>query len=488
MSTDLAWKPHAGPQEFSLRQPAQVFETLYGGARGGGKTEAGIVWISEPIDHPRYNGLVLRKNSKDLSDWIRRSKWMLRSTGIDVAYNPPILRFPSGANINTGHLKDERAIDQYQGQEFHRMLLEELTQISTEDRYLQLLSSCRSTVPGISPQVFATTNPGGVGHAWVKSRFVDVGPPNTPYYDEVTGLWRIFVPSTVDDNPTLKKLDPDYIKRIEALKGVDPMLYRAWRYGDWDVFIGQMFNEWRSPKHVAYSIPSWINLNQCQRIACFDWGYTNPACMLWLAVTPPDQYGNQYVFVYREIYITEKDANWWGKTMRTFFEHDKISYCVLPHDCFSVKGDSVTIADTIQKWAPDMPIKRGSTLVANARMNRAAVTHQVLADGPSGVPFMQVLASCKNLIRTMPLLVRDDTNPEAVDKRGEDHSYDALSMGLVSLVEEGSYSTPILRDQGQRLELPRQWAAGQAGDDIKTGNFWDELRKSGYNNNDNAEF
>lgn len=480
------WKPHEGPQEFSLMQPPDVFETLYGGARGGGKTEAGIIWISEPVEHPRYNGLVLRKNSKDLTDWIRRSKWMLRSTGIDVAYNPPILRFPSGANINTGHLKDERAIDQYQGQEFHRMLLEELTQISTQDRYLQLLSSCRSTIPGLSPQVFATTNPGGIGHAWVKARFIDVGQPNIPFQDPDTGLYRIFIPSTIDDNPTLQALDPQYVKRIEALKNADPMLYRAWRYGDWDVFIGQMFNEWRRDRHVISALPTGLNLDACTRIMCFDWGYTNPACMLWLAVTPPDQNGVQFVFVYREVYVTEKTAEEWGKMLRVFHQYDKVDYCVLPHDCFSVKSDEMTIAKVIQKWVPDLSIREGRTLVREARMHRAAITHQLLSESPYGRPYLQVLGNCTNLIRTLPLLVREDNNPEVVDKRGEDHAFDALSMGLMTLSDDGVYRQPILRGQ-VTLSLPKQWSSDQDGN-LGTGNFWDELRQSKQVNDTSAEF
>lgn len=479
------WRAHAGPQEYSLRMPPWIFEELYGGARGGGKTEAGIIWISEPIAIPRYNGLVLRKNAKDLSQWVRRTKWMLRSTGIDVAYNPPILRFPSGAIIETGHLKDERAIDQYQGGEYHRMLLEELTQISSVDRYLQLLSSCRSTVDGLTPQVFATSNPGGIGHAWVKARFIDVGSPNEVYFDRETELARIFIPSTIDDNPTLKEKDPQYIKRIEALKAVDPDLYKAWRFGDWDVFIGQMFAEWRRPKHVIEELPYGLQLQNCRRIMCFDWGYANPACMLWLAVTPPDANGVQRIFVYREIYVTEKTAEEWGKMLRVFNQYDKVEYAVLPHDCFSVKSDEMTIAKTIQKWVPDLAIREGRTLVADARMHRAAITHQTLADSPNGVPYMQVLGVCTNLIRTIGMLVRDENNPEVVDKRGEDHAYDALSMGLMSLVDDGYYHTPVLRDKVQ-LQVPSQWASDPTGN-LATSNFWAELRQSKVENDSQAE-
>lgn len=486
MAETATWKPHEGPQEFSLMQPADVFETLYGGARGGGKTEAGIVWISEPIDHPRYQGLVVRRNADDLSDWVRRSKWMLRATGLETAYKPPIFRFPSGAIVVTGHLKDAEAYTKYQGHEYHRILIEELTQIPTEDRYLQLISSCRSTVDGLDPQVFSTTNPGNVGHGWVKRRFIDPGQPNVPFTDPETGMNRIFIPSTIDDNPTLKEKDPNYVKRIEALKKVDPMLYRAWRFGDWDVFIGQMFGEWRREKHVLTALPPGLKLQDCRRVMAFDWGYSNPACMVWLAVTPPDRNGVQFVYCYREVYVTEKSAEQWGKMLKVFNQYDPVEYAVLPHDCFARKHDENTVASTIAKWCPELSIKEGRTLVTDARANRAAMTHQMLSDSPYGIPYLQILANCTNLIRTLPELVRDDGNPEVVDKNGEDHSFDALSLGLVTLQEDGYYNAPILRHQVQ-LKIPRQWAADDTGN-LATGNFWEDLRKSRQVNDTNAEF
>lgn len=480
------WRPHAGQQEFALMQPSDIFEELFGGARGGGKTEAGIIWISEPIDHPRYQGLVVRRNAEDLSDWVRRAKWMLRGTGIETAYKPPVLRFPSGAIVVTGHLKDDKSFTKYQGHEYHREMIEELNQISKEDLYLQLTSSCRSTIDGLTPQVFATTNPGGVGHAWVKARFVDVAPPNTPFEDPVTGLMRIFIPATMDDNPTLMQKDPQYVRRIEALKSIDPQLYKAWRYGDWDVFVGQMFNMWRKEKHVLMGLPEGIQLKDCRRIMCYDWGYTNPACMIWLAITPPNATGEQHIIAYREVYINEKTAEQWGKMLRVFCQYDPVEYAVLPHDCFSVKSDEHTIADVIQKWVPDLQIREGRTLVAEARMHRAAITIQMLSDAPSGRPYLQVLASCINLIRTLPGLVRDEHNPEVVDKRGEDHAFDALSLGLITAQDDGFYQLPLLRATTQ-LSIPSQWSSDPTGQ-LATGNFWEELRQSKQVSDTRAEF
>ena len=100
------WHPHP-KQEFALRQ--NVYELLYGGSRGGGKTDSGLVWLTEHINNPRFRGLVIRKNADDLSDWLDRAYFMYKLLGVKIAYRPAVLTFPSGAVIRTGHLKDDQA-------------------------------------------------------------------------------------------------------------------------------------------------------------------------------------------------------------------------------------------------------------------------------------------------------------------------------------------------------------------------------------------
>src|SRR5206468_1192564 len=94
--------------------------------------------------------------------------------------NPPEIRFPTGGIIRIGHLKDANAYQKYQGHEYPRILNEELTQIPSEDRYKRLISSCRSTIPELRPQVFNTTNPDGPGFDWVKKRWNLHGTPTNP--------------------------------------------------------------------------------------------------------------------------------------------------------------------------------------------------------------------------------------------------------------------------------------------------------------------
>src|SRR3990167_9541962 len=278
------WHPYP-KQEEALKRAE--YEILYGGARGGGKTDTGLVWlIGESFEpnkplllHPRYRALVIRKNAEDLSDWIDRAYRFFSGFGVDIAYKPAVLRFPSGAVIRCGHLKDDQSYTKYLGQEFPRILLEELTQIPFEKRYLQLIASCRSTIPEIPPQVFATTNPGGVGHKWVKERFVDPAPAGIRFVDKNIGRSRIFIPATVDDNPTLVKSDPKYISMLEGLKETDVDLWKAWRLGDWNIFAGQYFREFRIRLHTCNPFEPKSSF---VKFAGIDWGYA-PRPFVFLA-------------------------------------------------------------------------------------------------------------------------------------------------------------------------------------------------------------
>jgi len=236
--TKIHWKPHKRQEIALIRAQEGIDELLYGGARGGGKTDAGQIWLIEPkyIKHPRYRALVVRKNADDLSDWIDRAEQMYAPLGAVRTGLPATFTFPSGAKIKTGHLKDKGAYTKYQGHEYQKQLIEELTQIPIEGNYEKLLGSCRSTVKGLKAQLFATTNPDGDGHEWVKERFDCENQDEIPreFFDKETGITkrRLFIPAKVEDNPTLIKNDPGYVAYLNSIK--DETLRKQWREGSWE--------------------------------------------------------------------------------------------------------------------------------------------------------------------------------------------------------------------------------------------------------------
>ena len=222
------WKPHP-KQTLALQSPA--YEILYGGARGGGKTDCGMAWLLKEIHNPKLRCLVIRRNFDDLKDWIDRARSFYLPLNTTFTMSNKEITFPSGAKILLGHLNDDGAYTKYQGHEYQRILIEELTHIPSEELYLKLVSSCRSTVKGLPARVFATTNPGEIGHKWVKRRFIDVIKKGETYFDPVTGRSRLFIQSRVEDNPTLMEADPEYVKFLE---GLPDGLREQWREGSWD--------------------------------------------------------------------------------------------------------------------------------------------------------------------------------------------------------------------------------------------------------------
>lgn len=422
------WYPHP-KQEFALERAE--YEVLYGGARGGGKTDAGLVWlIGEEytpgkvlLEHPRYRALVIRKNAEDLADWIDRAYRFYSSFGVDIAYKPAILRFPSGAIIRTGHLKDDQSYTKYMGQEFPRILIEELTQIPLEKRYLQLIASCRSTIHEIPPQIFATTNPGGLGHGWVKKRFIDPAPPETPFEDAISGRKRIYIPARVDDNPSLMEADPMYIKTLDALKDTDEELWKAWRLGDWNTFAGQYFREWNKELHIINPfIPNRNNII----VGGMDWGRTAPFSFHLTEVSKQVYEGTNFhrAKTFLEVYGTDKTPKDWADEIKqklSFFRLDIGDITWIQGDpAMFTKGldNSLSISDQFRR--EEIRIKPGS----NDRVGGWENLHNWLSIAPDGLPYWQIGDNCINLIRTLPELVHDENKVEDVDTSGEDHAPD----------------------------------------------------------------
>lgn len=464
-SKEILWKPHP-KQAFALAR--REFEILYGGSRGGGKTDAGIVWLIYDVDNPKLRALILRRNSDDLKDWVDRAEKLYSQLGAVKVGNPPEFKWPSGAIFRTGHLNDDSAYTKYQGHEYQRMLIEELTQIPNETAYLNLLGSARSTIPELRPQVFLTTNPGELGHLWVKERFVDIGEPMRPHhFDYKTSdgrtvrLSRIYVPATMDDNPTLIENDPAYIARIEQIKLKDQDKYLAWRFGHWDVFKGQVYGEFRRDLHTCTSVIPRLNF---PHFLWIDWGYSGRetdegAFAAYAAVLIRGDYQGETfnrVIVYREWFGKFKYPAEWAeiiyKDAVTKFNEGVGDSAMFNRQTDGSKPIAHLMEDEWDKLARRhwLSLKPGT----KNRIGRVATLHNWLSIAPDGLPYLLIMENCNYLIKTIPALVYDKYKVEDVNSSSDDHGFDALTYGLSAVKFIPAKIGGIQKIQPQKKYLP----------------------------------
>lgn len=501
------WTPLAGPQTLACQltmMTPKYREILFGGARGPGKTEWSIIVMAERIDNPRYQGLVLRKNADDLTDYCVRCEEMYQFANVVVRRNPMVLRFgvnalrAKGAMIRGGHLHDKTSYIKYQGQQFSRIAIEELTQIPSELLYKQIMSSCRSVYKEMNPQMILTANPGGVGMGWVKRRFVEPVDKNmdeyteteldnggtliesdrvkwwqrqyfwtdnkgvkrvtvwNEIYDKQEETWRCFIPATIDTNPILTENDPQYVKMLEGLKTTDEALYNAWRHGDWSVFTGQVFTEFDRQKHVINNFAdigtTTEEFEKSPKIISMDWGYSDDTAIYFTALIEGRP------VTYKEMVGNQKLASEWGKEIREYIEasEQRIDYFIYPSDMEDRKnGKSSPIDDIMEELEKLPPSKQPSmqkiSREAGSRAIRQHATHKYLKADPCA----KIFKSCANLTRVLPELVYDETRKEEIDV-DTDHEltnpYDGWSYGLRWLSER---KESLVVNSGELLENPK---------------------------------
>jgi hypothetical protein len=314
----IIWESNPGPQTECLITPA--FEILFGGQRGGGKSDGLIAFMikgdhalpkSNPlyhsyVNHPGYRGIVYRQSATDLEEFISRCDFVYSQFGAKPCGKPTYFEFPTGARIYMNHLGDEQAADKAKGPSYVRIGVEELTLIAKMGTYLRILGSCRSPFPEMKAQILSTTNPDGPGQ-WVKDRFVEVFMPDgrmVPWghgmVDPVTKLKRIFIPSKLSDNPFLSS-SPTY---VGALMSQEEHLRKAWLEGDWNALSGSYFTEFRAkgprtsagdPPEANHVVP--VNTVPLQpywnRWIGGDWGYRHFAAFYKFCQQPG---GHLYVY------------------------------------------------------------------------------------------------------------------------------------------------------------------------------------------------
>lgn len=434
------WAPQPKQAIFMSRGE---YEALYGGAAGGGKSDALVIEALRQVDISYYKALLLRKTFPQLAELIDKSLEYYPRIFPRARYNASshTWTFPSGAKIIFGSMQHTKDRTRYQGHAYDFIAFDELTHFTWEE-YSYLFSRNRPNGPGTRVYIRATANPGGVGHGWVKERFVAAAPPMTTLWETVK--WRepdgterqakqsrIFVPSSVFDNQALMQNDPLYVQRLASMPEAER---KALLYGDWDTFSGQVFMEWRNvPDHYAdrkntHVIKPFVIQKEWRVWRAFDWGYSKPFSCHWYAVDH-----DKRLYCIRELYGCTGEPNTGVR-----WEPSRVAAKIkeIEADDENLKGrDILGVADpaifndngTGESMASLMEACRVYWEPGdNNRMNGKMQIHHRLAFDEAGEPMLYVFSSCPHMIRTLPALVYDETDVEDVDTDGEDHAYDEL--------------------------------------------------------------
>ena len=431
---EVVFKPNTGPQTDFLASAER--EVFYGGARGGGKSYAMLVDPLRYCDKTHHRALLLRRTMPELRDLITHSQRLYNRAfpGAKWREQEKEWRFPSGAKIEFGYAENMTDALRYQGQSYTWIGIDELPQYPSPDIYNFLRSSLRSVDPEIPVFMRSTGNPGNIGSQWVREMFVNPAEPNKTFNLEIstpTGTKRItrrFIPAKLQDNPYLMQTD-DYYAMLASLPEIQRKQFLD---GDWDAFEDSAFPEFNKNTHVVdpFEIPKgW------QRFRSADWGYSSPACVLWFAI----DYDNN-LWIYRELYTKKITADVFARKVLELEKGEYIRYGVLDASTWAKRGDiGPSIAETMVqqgcRWRP-------SDRTPKSRISGKLEIHKRLkpSENEKKEPGLRIFSSCRNLIRTLPILPLDESNPEDINTDVEDHAYDALRYGCMSRPMHTSYA------------------------------------------------
>ncbi|WP_448506602.1 terminase large subunit domain-containing protein [Immundisolibacter sp.] len=437
---------------------SRATEILYGGAAGGGKSflirVALIIWCAAI---PGLQCYLFRRTFPDLmknhvegptSFPVLLAEWV-KAKLARITYDDMAIRFWNGSTIFLCHCQHEKDKFKYQGAEIHVLMVDELTHF-TKSIYSYLRARVRMAgiklppqYEGLFPRILSGSNPGGVGHNWVKFDFVDKGlVPFQTCDDDEGGMLRQYIPAKLEDNPTLMEEDPKYLARLAGLG--NPALVKAMRDGDWNIVSGGMFDDLWSPAHHIYQpfpIPGSWYVDRA-----FDWGSSKPFSVGWWAesdgspVTIKEGVRERLVHFPRgSLFLVAEWYGWNGtpneglkmmssdiakgiKERERFMAH-KVHPGPADNSIFdAVDGKSIAseMAREGVKWERSDK-SPGSRKTGWQRMRD--MLQEARKERPENA-ILGVFSTCHQWIRNVPALPRDERNPDDVDSDAEDHDGD----------------------------------------------------------------
>lgn len=409
-------------------QPDGPVDIGLGGARGPGKSHACLsqAAMDDCQRVPNLKGLFLRQTGvaaqesfDDLVDKVLRGRIPYKKTG-------GMLSFANNSRVLMGGFQYEKDIDKYIGIEYDFIIVEELNQI-TEEKYTKLRGSLRTSKMNWRPRMYVSFNPGGIGHQFVKNRYVLPHMKNAQQETQ-------FIPSTYRENPYLNK---EYIEYLEGLTGE---LGRAWREGDWDIFAGQAFPEFRQKTHGIKPIKPSLSFEHGLSI---DWGYTDKKPCSFAAymhalikMKLPDGQNFNRLITYMEWSGNSKRPKEWAKIIY----EDCLKMGIKPQRGIadsSMFNPSSDYGKSISSLFMDewKALNNGDSWLSlgrgtKDRIGRKATTHDWLSTAPDGLPYWLITENCFQLLTTLPILQIDEHNFEDVDTQGLDDPYDSVTYYL----------------------------------------------------------
>jgi hypothetical protein len=415
---------------------------LFGGAAGPGKTRA---LLSEAIFQALLNGrsdtLLMRRTYPELEGSLLAQ--FRRDVPRDLYQNyneaKHLVTLTNGSTIRFGYCRNENDVYQYQGAEFLFIGIDELTHFTLK-QWQFLTSRNRCPIPGTFPCMAGATNPGNIGHAWVKALWVDKAPP--PGYERPEqydpGDYD-FIRARIADNPIYAN-DLNYRKTLEALP---EQLRKAFLNGDWDVFAGQYFDLFEIGRHTARPEeigmqawwPRWISI---------DWGFQHPSSVYWHAAEPLAAISNQRsatrnpapgsiaggdtaarIITYREFVQNGLSPRMLGQAIAERCKGEKIQEIYLSPDAFAHRTSEASIAEQLGEVLAANGLPRPSP-ADDDRIGGWQLMYQLLEQDA-----WVITENCAKLIECLPQLVRDNRRVEDVRKVEGDDPADGARYGIV---------------------------------------------------------
>lgn len=457
---EVAWAPQAGSQEAFITCP--IFECLYEGNRGGGKTLLLVMAFAQHCGRGHghaWRGILFRQTYPQLADVISKTKEWLPRIFPEAKYNEQrsTWTWPGGEELLLRHIKSPDDYWSYHGHSYPFIAFEELTTWPSDECYTKMMSVCRSSSPKVPRMYRGTTNPYGPGHNWVKLRFqlplrpgAIVGPvirsadaAGKPLPD------RVSIRSRLEENLVLLHADPNYINTLRASASNEAQL-KAWIEGNWDIVSGGMFDDVYDPRYNR--LPAFVVPRSWRVTRAFDWGSSRPFSVGWYATSD----GSPLVLPSRTLHTLRGDRfrvrEWYGwngkpnegmrltakevaqgikERDRSYFPDHRVFPGAADSAIFdSSTGSGTSVADDMAKegvrWAR-ADKGTGSRINGWQRMRTMLKNaHPPDTNTPREHPGLFVTDACVHFLRTVPSLSRDDKNPDDVDTDAEDHVGDEV--------------------------------------------------------------